>query len=172
MDRYIGYNGDNRNYYTSYIHDNNTGKTIFFPVMPEGIGESISASYSQQEIIGASRPRIVYSNTSAKTINLSLQNLTEDYIAQGFTDLDSYVRALQSLVYPIYGTGGIVKSPNQTLALGNKAYSCVCTNVSVSWGNLVSNENTIMSCSVDLSFLVTRSGVPGATEILDNKDEY
>ena len=171
MDRLVGQNFGNKNGYAAYIQDHNTGVRIIFPVMPDGISEAISASFSQQEIIGASRPRIVYSNTSAKTLNLSLQNLREDYIAPGFDSLDAYVRALQSLVYPTYGSGGIVKSPNLTLTLGNKSYSCVCTNVSVSWGNIVSNDNTIMSCNADLAFLITRSGVPGATEILENKDE-
>lgn len=171
MNRLYGQNFGNKNAFTAFIRDNNNKITINFPVMPEGINESISASFSQQEIIGASRPRIVYSNTSAKTINMSLQNLTEDYIVNGFSDLNSYVKALQSLVYPTYGSGGIAISPNLTLVLGKRSISCVCTNVSVSWGNIVSQENTIMSCNVDLAFLVTRNTVPGAFEIMNEINE-
>jgi hypothetical protein len=150
--------------YDSYIVNNNTGTIIYFPVMPYGLSESISANFTQQDIVGASRPRIVYSSTSAKTMSFSLQNLTEDYVAVGFNSLYDYVRALQALAYPEYTESSIVKSPNLTLVIGNRSMSCVCTSVNVSWGNLV-KEQSITSCNVDLSLLMTRNNVPGATWI-------
>lgn len=150
--------------YLSYVKNNLTDTKIIFPVMPQNISEVISANFTQQDIVGASRPRIVYSSTSAKTISLTLQNLTEDYVAEGFTDLKQYVRALQALTYPEYSASGVVKSPDLTLVLGDRSMSCVCTNVSVSWGELT-REQQILSCSVDLNFLMTRPGVPGTTEI-------
>lgn len=152
--------------YNAYIFNNLTNTKIPFPVMPINISETISASFTQQDIIGASRPRIIYSNTSAKTLGMTLQNLTESYVAQGFSNLKQYVRALQALTYPEY-SGGVVKSPNLTLVLGDRSMSCVCTNVSVSWGELT-REQQILSCNVDLQFLMTRPGVPGATEIQMN----
>lgn len=149
--------------YTAYIRNNLTGKTIPFICMPQGITESVSASFTQQDIVGASRPRIVYSSTSAKTMSLTLQNLTEDYLPQGYDALIQYVRAFQALVYPEYN-GNITKSPNLTLHIGDRSMSCVCTSVNVTWGNLV-RDNQILSCSIDLQMLMTRPGVPGATEI-------
>jgi len=156
--------------FTSFIVNNNTGTTIYFPVMPNNISESVSANFTQQDIVGASVPRIIYSSTSAKTMSFSLQNLTEDYIAQGFNSLLEYVRALQSLAYPTYQSGGIVKSPDLTLVLGSRAISCVCTSCNVSWGNLVKEQN-ITSCNVDLSLLTTRDDVPGSTDIMIGRGE-
>ena len=150
--------------YVAYIKNNLTGTKIPFPVMPQGISESISANFTQQDIVGASVPRVVYNSTGAKTMSFSLQNLTEDYIAEGFPDLKQYVRALQALAYPTYGSGGIVNSPNITIVLGDRSMRCVCTNVSVSWG-ILTREQQILSCNVDLSFLMTRLDIPGATTI-------
>ena len=158
----------NTNFYAAYIKNNLTGTKIVFPVMPNNISENINANFTQQDIVGASTPRIVYTSTAAKTISLSLQNLTEDYIAPNFKSLISYVRALQALTYPIYSSSGVVSSPNMTLVLGNRSMSVVCTNVSVSWGNNV-KEQQILSCNIDLSFLRTRDDVPGATTIMNKE---
>ena len=150
--------------FISYIVNNNTGTKIKFPVMPSNISESVSANFTQQDIVGASIPRIVYSSTSAQSISLSLQNLTEDYIVSGFSSLNEYVRALKALPYPSYPGAGIVKSPDLTLVLGNNTISCVCTSVNITWGNLVKEQN-ITTCNVEMSFLRTRDSVPGATDI-------
>lgn len=48
--------------------------------MPEGLSENIQATFTQQPIIGASVPRIVYASTGAKTISLTLKNLNESYL--------------------------------------------------------------------------------------------
>ena len=158
--------------YNSYVKNNRTGTIIYFPVMPNGISETVTANFAQQDITGASQPRIVYSNTSAKTISLSLQNLSQDYVADGFGSLVAYIRALQALVYPIYTNGGLVQSPSLSLVLGDDInVACVCTNVSVSWGdNVIRKTGTnayshISTANVDLTFIVTRSTVPGATYI-------
>lgn len=159
---------DTKSFYAAYIKNNLTGTKIVFPVMPNNISENINANFTQQDIVGASTPRIVYTSTSAKTISLSLQNLSEDYIAPGFKSLLSYIRALQALVYPLYSSSGVVTSPNMTLVLGNRSMSVVCTNVSVSWGQTV-KEQQILSCNVDLSFIRTRDDVPGATVIMNKE---
>lgn len=157
----------NQNEFLCYIRNNNTGRTIIFPVSPSGVSESISANFTQQDIIGASRPRIVYASTGAKQMTLSLQNLTEDYVATGFMDLLSYIRALQALAYPTYSEGGLVKAPDLTLVLGDRSMSCVCTSVNVSWGELVRNQRH-KSANVDLVLLMTRPSIPGAVNIENN----
>ena len=158
----------NSEQYPIYIKNNLTGKKIIIPVMPQNISESINANFTQQDIVGASRPRIVYDSTSAKIMNLSLQNLTEDYLAPGFSDLKHYVRAIQALAYPVY-EAGVVKSPDITFCMGDRTMDCVCTNVSVTWGNTVKEEQ-ITSCNIDLTLLMTRlnGDVPGATWIEEN----
>ena len=161
----IRYSVDNRGDYTAYIRNNLTGTKIVFPVMPQNISEGINANFTQQDIIGASTPRIIYTSTAAKTISFSLQNLTEDYLATGFNSLLEYVRALQAIVYPTYSSSGVVNAPDLTLYLGNRDISVVCNNVSVSWGNIVRDQQ-ITSCNIDLSFIRTRDDVPGATTIM------
>ena len=141
------YVSGNRGEFLTFIRNNNTGKMIYFPVTPTGISENISANFTQQDIIGASRPRIVYSSTGAKTMTLSLQNLTEDYISEGFNDL--------------------LKARDLTLVLGDRSMSCVCTSVSVSWGELVRNQRH-KSANVDLTLLMTRPSIPGAVQIENN----
>ena len=165
LGRYVS---GNRGEFLSYIRNNNTGKMIYFPVSPSGISESISANFTTQDIIGASRPRIVYASTGAKQMTLSLQNLTEDYVAEGFVDLLSYIRALQALAYPLYTGGGLVKAPDLTLVLGDRSMPCVCTSVSVSWGELVRNQRH-KSANVDLVLLMTRPNIPGAFQIETNE---
>lgn len=93
-----------------------TGTYIPFVSMPRNTSESISANFAQQDIAGASIPRIVYTSTSAKTISLSLENLNESYLPSGFSNLQQYVRAFQALLYPTYGSN-LVNSPDLTLYL-------------------------------------------------------
>lgn len=151
------------------IHNNVTGTHISLPVMPQNISEGISSSFAQQEIVGASAPRIVYSSTGAKQISFSLQNLTEDYLIAGFYSLADYVYALQALVYPEYAQmGGLVKPPDLTLILGDKSISCICTSVNVQWGELVRDQQ-ILSCNVDFTFLQTRKIIVGATSIEEGR---
>ena len=164
----VRYSVKNKGEYAAYIKNNLTNTKIIFPVMPQNISENINANFTQQDIVGASVPRIVYTSTAAKTISLSLQNLTEDYVASGFKSLLSYVRAIQALIYPTYSSSGVVNPPNMTLVLGNRSMSVVCTNVSVSWGTLVREQN-ILSCNIDLSFLRVRDDVPGATTIMNKE---
>jgi len=149
--------------FVSGITNEITGTRIPFPVMPEGISESVTANYSTQEIVGASAPRILYSSTTAPTITLSLKNLTEDYIPSGFSSLREYVRALQALAYPVY-TAGVVSAPEITLQLGNYTIHGITNSVGVSWGTLV-KMGEITSCSIDLSITRTRDAVYGATYI-------
>lgn len=149
--------------FTSYIRNEITDKVIPLPVMPEGISESVTANYSTQDIVGASAPRILYSSTSAPTISMSLRNLTEDYLAEGFSSLREYVRALQALTYPTYSSG-TVNAPSVTVKLGNFSFTGVTNSVNVTWGTVV-KDGEIMSCSVDLQFTRIRSEVVGATYI-------
>lgn len=149
--------------FVSQIVNNVTGKVIKFPVMPEGISESVTANYSTQDIVGASAPRILYSSTSAPTVSVSLRNLTEDYLAEGFSSLREYVRALQALTYPTYSSG-TVNAPSVTVKLGNFSFTGVTNSVNVTWGTVV-KDGEIMSCSVDLQFTRTRDSVYGATYI-------
>ena len=128
---YVNQN-NHANRYTAKIKNHLTGTIIPFTVMPKNINETINANFAQQSIVGASIPRIVYSNTGAKILTIDLENLTEDYVPEGFSDLLQYIRAFQALVYPTY-YGDIVNSPNLTLYLGDRQMACVCTNVSVSW---------------------------------------
>lgn len=119
-----------------YIKNHLTGTIIPFVCMPKGLSESLSASFAQQAIVGASIPRIVYSSTSAKTISLTLENLNASYLPEGFSSLIQYVRAFQALVYPTY-SANIVNSPNLTLVLGDRSMSCVCTSVNVAWRRII-----------------------------------
>ena len=153
--------------FASYIKNNITGKLIPLPVMPEGISESVTANYSTQDIVGASAPRILYSNTSAPTISISLRNLTEDYLASGFDSLRQYVQAIQALTYPMYYSG-TVSSPEVSVKLGNFSFIGVTNSVNVSWGNTVKNGE-IMSCSVDIQITRIRESVMGATYIESGK---
>ena len=140
-----------------------TGTIIVIPVMPESISESVSANYSTQDIVGASAPRILYSSTSAPTISLTLKNLTEDYLPEGFSSLRELVRAFQALTYPTYYSG-TVTAPEVTVKLGNRSFKGVTNSVSVSWGNTV-KDGEILNCTVDLQFTRTRNTVEGATII-------
>lgn len=152
--------------FVSFIRNNLTGTIIKFTVTPQNVSETTSANYTQQDIVGASTPRIVYSNTSATTMSLSLQNLTEDYLPAEFVDrgLRAYANAFKALAYPSYSASGIVSSPNATLVLGNRSISCVVTSVSIDWASYLRDQE-FMACNISLNLLVTRDNVPGVTNI-------
>lgn len=45
----MAYNGKDSQY-NSYVKNNRTGTVLYFPVMPSGISETVSANFAQQEI--------------------------------------------------------------------------------------------------------------------------
>ena len=132
-----------------------TNQLIPIPVMPNNIAESIKANYSEQAIIGSSRPFVCFTSTSLRTIGFNLQNLSQDYLPDGFKDLKQYAYALQSLLYPEYKSSGLVKPPDCHLTLGDRGFRCVCNSVNVTWSDLV-RENNIMTCNIDIQFTNTR----------------
>ena len=123
--------------------------------MPNNISESIKANYSEQAIVGSSRPFVCYTSTSLRTIGFTIQNLSQDYLPVGYNDLNSYIHALQSLLYPKYEPTGLVRPPDCHLFMGDRRFRCVCNSVNVTWSDMV-RESNIMTCNVDLQFTNTR----------------
>ena len=83
------HNGDiipieNQVWYDCWIDNMVTGEHIILPQTPMNWGENYSANYAQQEIIGSSRPRMMYTGTSLRTMSFSLQNLHRSYLPNGY----------------------------------------------------------------------------------------
>ena len=184
---------ENQIWYDCWIDNFVTGEHIVLPQTPMSWGENYSANYANQEIIGSSRPRIMYTGTSLRTMSFSLQNLSRDYLPRGYSSLSDYVHRLQALCFPEYSNTGIITAPDCHLQIGERGFQGVFTSVNVSWGDEVYNRNNIYNgtpmnqsrisdyrtrsfevnggerirCNVELSFTNTRlnSQIPGATII-------
>lgn len=124
---------ENQIWYDCWIDNEITGDHIILPQTPVGWSESYTANYANQEIIGSSRPRMMYTGTSLRTMNFSLQNLSRDYLPSGYSSLADYVHALQALAFPEYSDSGIITAPDCHLQFGERGFQGVFTNVSVSW---------------------------------------
>lgn len=182
---------ENQTWYDCWIDNLVTGEHIVLPQTPVGFNESYAASYANQDIIGSSRPRVMYTGTSLRTISFSLQNLSRDYLPAGYKDLKDYIHKLQALCFPEYSASGIITAPNCHLQIGDRAFEGVFTSVNAVWGdevyngsNISVNPNDIVNstrmqggyeinggerirCNVELSFTNTRlrGDIPGATHI-------
>ena len=142
--------------YEMYVFNYLTNTKIPFSVMPTNISETYKANYSEQNPIGTSRPIVSYTSTSLRSISFTLQNVSNDYLPDGYSNLTDYVHALQALTFPEYQSSGWVKPPDCHLYLGSRSFRCVCNNVDVTWSDLV-RDNQIMTCSISLTFTNTRN---------------
>ena len=183
---------ENQMWYDCWIDNFVTGEHIVLPQTPVGWGENYTANYANQEIIGSSRPRVMYTGTSLRTMTFSLQNLTRDYLPTGYDSLTDYIHRLQALCFPEYKANGIIEAPDCHLQIGERGFQGVFTSVSVSWGDEVYNRSNPYSetlnqtrvsdyrtsnyevnggerirANVELAFTNTRlnSQIPGATWI-------
>ena len=135
---------ENQSWYDCWIDNFVTQEHIVLPQTPLGWGENYSANYANQEIIGSSRPRLMYTGTSLRTMSFSLQNLSRDYLPAGYTSLSDYVHRLQALCFPEYNDSGIIKAPDCHLQIGERGFQGVFTAVNVTWGDEVYNRNNIL----------------------------
>lgn len=103
---------ENVEWYDCWIDNMVTNEHIILPQTPQNFGENYSASYANQEIIGSSRPRMMYTGTSLRTMNFSLQNLSRDYLPKGYVSLEDYIHKLQALAFPEYSKTGIITAPD------------------------------------------------------------
>lgn len=184
---------ENQTWYDCWIDNFVTGEHIVLPQTPMGWGENYTANYANQEIIGSSRPRVMYTGTSLRTMTFSLQNLSRDYLPAGYDSLTDYIHRLQALCFPEYQANGIITAPDCHLQIGERGFQGVFTSVSVTWGDEVYNRNGMYNtealnqnrmsdfktsnyevsggerirANVELAFTNTRlnSQIPGATWI-------
>lgn len=133
-------NMQNQSWYDCWIDNYVTGEHIVLPQTPVGWGENYSANFANQDIIGSSRPRLMYTGTSLRTMSFSLQNLTRDYLPSPFESLTEYVHKLQSLCFPEYNASGVITAPDCHLQLGERGFQGVFTSINVTWGDEVYNS--------------------------------
>lgn len=132
---------ENQTWYDCWIDNLITGEHIVLPQTPMNWGENYSANYASQEIIGSSRPRMMYTGTSLRTMTFSLQNLHRSYLPNGYSSLSDYVHRLQALCFPEYSDSGIITAPDCHLQMGERGFQGIVTAVNVTWGDEVYNRN-------------------------------
>ena len=135
------------------------GRVIPFVFSPESISDTVSASYSQTTIPGASAPQITYTATGARTVSFSIV-LPLDYLppSSDFKNFEDYLNAFRALVYPKYTNSGKVESPHCKLTTTNIEIDGVCTNCGIDYRTDRIAGDGSMSATVSLSFL----------EVIDN----
>lgn len=138
---------ENQTWYDCWIDNFVTGEHIVLPQTPVNWGENYSANYASQDIIGSSRPRIMYTGTTLRTMSFSLQNLSQSYLPAGYESLTDYVHKLQALCFPEYSSTGVITAPDCHLQIGGRGFRGVFTAVNVSWGDEVYNQNVNIKSS-------------------------
>lgn len=141
---------ENQVWYDCWIDNMVTGEHIILPQTPMNWGENYSANYAQQEIIGSSRPRMMYTGTSLRTMSFSLQNLHRSYLPNGYNSLTDYIHKLQALCFPKYSKSGIITAPDCHLQMGERGFQGVFTAVNVTWGDEVYNRSNKYTLGSDL----------------------
>mgnify|MGYP007069960792 CR=1 FL=1 len=149
------------NYFSAFIRDYYTGKTLELVTAPQSLTENISASYTQQDVPGGSRPLINYASTGARKVSMSLK-LTDELMPPGY-NISKYVQELKSMVYPKYENEAVT-SPKQQLTVGNLSIFGGCESVGVNWDSYYV-RGVMIRCTVDLSFIEFRDSCPGNTYI-------
>lgn len=152
---------ENQTWYDCWIDNMITGDHIVLPQTPVNWSENYSASYANQEIIGSSRPRIMYTGTSLRTMSFSIQNLSLSYLPVGYNSLKEYVRTIQALCFPEYSSTGVITAPDCHLQFGDRGWQGVFTAINVSWGDEVYNQGS--------SFKITNYTRGNETEFNQNR---
>lgn len=145
---------------TNYAIDSGVkGHTIPFVFSPDGLSDSVQASYDQKAIPGASAPQITYSSTGARQVSFTI-TLPLDYLppSSDFNDFEDYLNAFRALVYPKYLSSGKVESPHCKLLTSNIELDGVCSNCTIEYKTDRYANDGSMSATVSLSFM----------EVIDN----
>ena len=150
---------ENQTWYDCWIDNIITGDHIVLPQTPVNLSENYSASYANQEIIGSSRPRIMYTGTSLRTMSFSLQNMSLSYLPKGYNSLKEYVRMIQSLCFPMYAASGIITAPDCHLQLGDRGWEGVFTSINVSWGDEVYNSSSTYRVTRESDYSINQNRI-------------
>lgn len=149
---------NNPSYMNCFITNLITGKVIPINLAPDSLGETITGNFNSEEIVARSAPIVTYTNTGARTVQVSLTQ-TEDTLPNDYDDINKYIDALKALVYPNY-SNNLVVPPSSQLVIGETLNIIgVVTNVSVNWQGPY-RENKMQIAKIDLSYTETRSSCP------------
>ena len=143
--------------FNCYIKNNLSGDIIPFIFTPDSISDTLSASFSEEAIPGASAPVITYSGTGARKVSITIL-VPIDYLPSGYQNTEDYINAFRRLVYPNYKGGDNIQPPSCTLHLTNLIMYGACTGVNIDYkvgeGGRYGNDGAI-AASVGLSFIET-----------------
>lgn len=150
-------------YISAYIINLNTNENIPLVTAPNSLTEGISNSLNEQDILARSAPLITYTGTGSRQVSIALK-VHEDVLPEGY-DINGYVNALKSLVYPEY-TNNIVSPPNVKLFVGTSVSVIgMCASVNVTWETTTFRDNKIIMANIDIAIKETRASCPGTTTI-------
>ena len=165
------------------------GPTIKLKALPD-IDDQKEANYESDPGIGRTQPFMTYTNSGFRKISLGLHFFVTD--DKDVAEIWSYIRALQSLVYPgppSYGMHGMPYVPPAICSIhcgmifddtgsgkngpsGKNNVCAVCTSVGVKYGTeVVFDEKTYLPWKVDVNtswnVVYKNSDLPGSDMILN-----
>lgn len=154
--RHNAFNSLPPNYITAEItvyHGGITSGKLYL-LFPGEVSESSSANYVKESPVGSTYPIVAFGNTQPSQVNLSFIALA-DYLPQGETSLDSYIKSIRSMLQPSYPDSSHVSAPTVYVHLGNVRFSGVCDSVNINYYNLF-NRQTYVKADISCSFTVSK----------------
>jgi hypothetical protein len=152
---------------------------VLFQSLPE-IEDTKESNYEASDVIGRTQPFVTYRNSGFRKINMTMHYYVTDQ--NDISMIWSFIRALQSVVYPGPGDQSVPYTPPAIcqLSCGNifndindRNYICaVCTNVGVRYPvDYVWDETTYLPYRVDITTswyaVYSPDELPGSDMILD-----
>lgn len=131
---------------------------VELPCYPDEIGDSTSANWSDESIIGRSAPISAYTGTGYRNVTFSFPMHRE---MAG--NIESVIKTLRASVYPRYESKGLTP-PITTFRFGDFYVKGIVRNISFTWKKPIINE-VYQVCEVSVNIDATPNKVIDTLDI-------
>lgn len=159
-------------YNTSVFNDKTLQSEIEIPVIPDTMGFSYGANFTQQNVLGRVSPIYSYAYGSSEILSFSIK-INEDIVNQGYqegdvwVDLDTFVNSLKRLEYPILKPNGVSIFPTVYFQIGSYFSGECLVKTVVRWEKPIRDGKYTV---VNLDFTLTIE--KGNEELLSKSEIY
>ncbi len=105
--------------------------TIYLPVVPDSISDSVSANYSSEPVLGSSEPYTIYNNTSPRALQFQVTLHRDMSTSKDDDILEKIAGIIQSGVYPSYTKSEVASLKTQVKVLNQVYISGIMVDASV-----------------------------------------
>lgn len=148
-----------------------TSKKFKLPCYPAEVSEQVSASWSQQTIIGRTGSLYAFTGTSDVSCNFSFDLHREMEDAMELPDsIDKIIRALKSACYPRYETNALYP-PRAIFQFGDFVISGRMESVNTVWKTPIIDKKYAV-CSVSVTMYSASTKIVSQKDIISGNGTY